>query len=143
MNGFERWLARLIANLTRLIRPAEESHKPVAAAPRRHNALASPWRVYRIYATPTQILLRSEQGKVVDLGSVSGVAPSFGYRLNAGGGRGENGFATLTELLDSVAASITSGQVESDLTSLPLHKQTGGVDLDKSAHLDVSMQIAL
>jgi hypothetical protein len=101
--------------------------------------MASPWRIYRLYARPSQLLLRNEQGKVIDIGVVTPAADSFNYQLS-GGGRGD-GFNSLALLLESVADTVTAVQLEADLKRQPAHTSVSGADLDRSVFLDVSLRV--
>ena len=70
-----------------------------------HAAILSPWRVYRIYARPGRLVLRNDQGRIHDLGVMTGVEPHLAYRLFARGLKGQ-GFASRTLLLDDIARRI-------------------------------------
>jgi hypothetical protein len=141
IKALERWLAGLLNNLVKRMRPPQQAPAERQPQPRaRINALASPWRIYRLYARPSQLLLRNEQGKVIDIGVVTPTTPNFDYQLNSGAGKG-NGFASLATLLESVADTMTAGQIEADLKRLPVHTLVSSADLDRSVYLDVSMRV--
>lgn len=139
MNALERLAARLLGAVNRMLRPAPPKAAP-ALAPRRHASMQSPWRIYRLYASPPLLLLRNDQDKVVELGVVAEDDGRYNYRLNVGGAVG-GGYLSLQALLDDVAGIVTSDQIESDLRRLAPATRAPGVDLDRGAHLDVSMRL--
>ncbi len=106
-----------------------------------HAAISSPWRVYRIYARPGHLLLRNEQGHILNLGVMKGAEPNLTYRLFARDLQGR-GFATRTQLLDDIARRIETGEVGTELLSLPEWDKPLGADLDRGTHTDVSMKFA-
>ncbi|MCY1193705.1 MAG: hypothetical protein ACN6PF_04635 [Achromobacter veterisilvae] len=106
-----------------------------------HAAISSPWRIYRIYARPGHLLLRNEQGVVLDLGVMKGSEPNLTYRLYAKDLQGQ-GFATRTLLLDDIARRIEAGDIGKELLSLPECSMPLGADLDRGTHVDVSMKLA-
>ncbi|MEN5066738.1 hypothetical protein ABE474_21680 [Achromobacter aegrifaciens] len=105
-----------------------------------HAAISSPWRIYRIYARPGHLLIRNEQGQILDLGVMKGQMPNLTYRLFIGGLSGRN-FANRTQLLDDIARRIETGEVGQGLCSLPQWEKTPGADLDRGTHVDVSMRV--
>ncbi|WP_175161026.1 hypothetical protein [Achromobacter aegrifaciens] len=105
-----------------------------------HAAISSPWRIYRIYARPGHLLIRNEQGQILDLGVMKGQMPNLTYRLFIGGLSGRN-FANRTQLLDDVARRIQAGEVGRELLSLPQWEKAPGADLDRGTHVDVSMRV--
>ena len=107
---------------------------------RDHAAIASPWRIYRIYARPGHLLMRNEQGRILDLGVMKGEEPNLTYRLFARDLQGK-GFATRTHLLDDIARRIEAGEVSKELLNLPEWDQPLGADLDRGTHTDVSMKL--
>jgi hypothetical protein len=107
----------------------------------RHTAISSPWRIYRIYARPGHLLLRNEQGHILNLGIMEGAEPNLRYQLFARDLRG-NGFATRTQLLDDIARRIEAGEFGKELQSLPEWDQSLGADVDRGTHTDVSMKFA-
>ncbi|WGJ91718.1 hypothetical protein QEP15_05390 [Achromobacter mucicolens] len=107
----------------------------------RHAAISSPWRIYRIYARPGHLLLRNEQGQILDLGVMKGAEPNLRYRLFARDLQGR-GFATRTQLLDDIARRIEAGEVSQELQVLPAWDRPLGADLDRGTHTDVSMKFA-
>lgn len=146
MNGLKRTLARLAHACVRLLpsppgQPREPSQKELRPDARtRQTALASPWRIYRIYARPDFVLLRDEQGQVLELGVLQGNEPDLGYRLHARNLQAAN-FASYTDLLDDIAHRIESGEIGSELLSLPQGTVPPGIDLDRGTHIDVSMKL--
>jgi hypothetical protein len=147
MNTLKRLLARALIGLMRSLglvaRATPGPQRAPTPTPRPgSNALVSPWRVYRLYASPPHLLLRNEQGRLVELGVIDLQGPLFGYRLNGGKG-GSEGFASLQALLESVADLISSSRVESELKRLPDYRGEQGVDPDNSEHLDISLRIDL
>lgn len=104
-------------------------------------AISSPWRIYRIYARPGRLLLRDEQGAVLDLGVMKGSEPNLTYRLYARNLQG-HGFATRTLLLDDIAQRIEAGDTGQELLSLPETTFPPGADLDRGTHVDVSLKVA-
>ena len=102
-------------------------------------AISSPWRIYRIYARPGHLLMRNEQGRILDLGVMKGAEPNLKYRLFARDLQGR-GFATRTQLLDDIARRIEAGEVSKELLNLPEWEQPLGADLDRGTHMDVSMK---
>jgi len=104
-------------------------------------AISSPWRIYRIYARPGRLLLRNEQGAVLDLGVMKGSEPNLTYRLYARNLQG-HGFATRTLLLDEIARRIEAGDTGQELLSLPESTFPPGADLDRGTHVDVSLKFA-
>lgn len=103
--------------------------------------ISSPWRIYRIYARPGRLLLRDEQGTVLDLGVMKGSEPNLTYRLYAKNLRGR-GFATRALLLDDIARRIEAGEIGQELLHLPRRSASPGADLDRGTHMDVSMKLA-
>lgn len=106
-----------------------------------HAALMSPWRVYRLYARPDRLLLRDEQGKILDFGVMSGVEPHLAYRLFARGLTGRN-FASSTVLLEDIARRIEAGEISREMLELAECTVGPDVDLDRGTHTDVSMKLA-
>lgn len=104
-------------------------------------AISSPWRIYRIYARPGHLLLRNEQGDILNLGVMKGAEPNLRYRLFARDLQGK-GFATRTQLLDDIARRIEAGEVHQELQTLPAWDRPLGADLDRGTHTDVSMKFA-
>jgi hypothetical protein len=139
IKALERWLAGILNNLVKRMRPPEAPAMSQPQPRSRVNAMASPWRIYRLYASPSQLLLRNEQGKIIDIGVVTPASPNFNYQLN-GGGKGD-GFNSLATLLESVADTVTAGQIEADLKRQPIYTLVSGADLDRSVYLDVSMRV--
>ncbi|MFJ3461931.1 hypothetical protein [Achromobacter spanius] len=99
--------------------------------------ISSPWRIYRIYARPGHLLLRNEQGHILNLGVMKGAEPNLRYRLFARDLQGR-GFATRTQLLDDIARRIEAGEVSEELQTLPVWDRSLGADLDRGTHTDVS-----
>ncbi|WP_291379295.1 MULTISPECIES: hypothetical protein [Achromobacter] len=106
-----------------------------------HAAISSPWRIYRIYARPGHLLLRNEQGHILNLGVMKGAEPNLRYRLFARDLQGR-GFATRTQLLDDIARRIEAGEVSQELQTLPAWDRPLGADLDRGTHTDVSTKRA-
>ncbi|WP_447918299.1 hypothetical protein [Achromobacter aegrifaciens] len=104
-------------------------------------AIASPRRSYRIYARPDRLLLRNEQGVVLDLGVMKGTEPNLTYRLYVRNLQGR-GFATRTLLLDDIAQRIQAGDIGGEPLDLPESSAPPGADLDRGTHMDVSMKLA-
>nr|WP_255695837.1 hypothetical protein [Achromobacter sp. MY14] len=120
-------------------RPAQGG-EPRREPKRNHAAIASPWRIYRIYARPGHLLMRNEQGRILDLGVMKGEEPNLTYRLFARDLQGK-GFATRTLLLEDIARRIEAGEVSKELLNLPEWDQPLGADLDRGTHTDVSMKL--
>ncbi|WP_175137289.1 hypothetical protein [Achromobacter animicus] len=106
-----------------------------------HAAISSPWRIYRIYARPGHLLLRNEQGHILNLGVMKGAEPNLRYRLFARDLQGR-GFATRTQLLDDIARRIEAGEVNQELRTLPAWDRPLGADLDRGSHTDVSTKLS-
>lgn len=121
--------------------PAQGGIAPRQESARDTAAIASPWRIYRIYARPGHLLMRNEQGRILDLGVMKGAEPNLTYRLFARNLQGK-GFATRTHLLDDIARRIEAGEVSKELLDLPDWTQALGADLDRGTHTDVSMKLA-
>jgi len=117
--------------------PQRDGQRNVA---RDHAAVSSPWRIYRIYARPGHLLMRNEQGRILDLGVMKGEEPNLTYRLFARDLQGK-GFATRTLLLDDIARRIEAGEVSTELLDLSDWDQPLGADLDRGTHTDVSMKL--
>lgn len=113
---------------------------PGRESARKTAAIASPWRIYRIYARPGHLLIRNEQGRILELGVMRGAEPNLTYRLFARNLQGA-GFATRTHLLDDIARRIEAGDVSKELLDLPDWTQALGTDLDRGTHTDVSMKL--
>nr|WP_275066925.1 hypothetical protein [Achromobacter spanius] len=120
-------------------RPAQGG-EPRREPKRNHAAIASPWRIYRIYARPGHLLMRNEQGRILDLGVMKGEEPNLTYRIFARDLQGK-GFATRTLLLEDIARRIEAGEVSKELLNLPEWDQPLGADLDRGTHTDVSMKL--
>ena len=143
MSAIRRSIARFANACVKLLPSA--STPPSGGEPRRESrrdnpAISSPWRIYRIYARPGHLLMRNEQGRILDLGVMKGVEPNLTYRLFARDLQGK-GFATRTLLLDDIARRIEAGEVGKELLSLPEWDQALGTDLDRGTHTDVSMKL--
>nr|WP_220805570.1 hypothetical protein [Achromobacter sp. UMC46] len=113
--------------------PKRDSHRD-------HAAISSPWRIYRIYARPGHLLMRNEQGRILDLGIMKGAEPDLAYRLYPRDLQGK-GFATRTLLLDDIARRIEAGEINKELLNLTDWDQPIGADLDRGTHTDVSMKL--
>lgn len=136
-----RSIARFANACVKLLPPATPPAPATRpAAPRDHAAVASPWRIYRIYARPGHLLLRDEHGRILNLGVMKGVEPNLTYRLFARGLQGR-GFANRTQLLDDIARRIEAGETGNELLKLPDWSQSLGADLDRGTHTDVSMKL--
>jgi hypothetical protein len=143
VSAIRRSIAKFANACVKLLPSA--SPPPASGEPRRdpqrsHAAISSPWRIYRIYARPGHLLMRNEQGRILDLGVMKGVEPNLTYRLFARDLQGK-GFATRTLLLDDIARRIEAGEVSKELLSLPDWDQPLGADLDRGTHTDVSMKL--
>ncbi|MGS1109132.1 hypothetical protein ACVCNH_22950 [Achromobacter anxifer] len=143
MNAIRRSIARLAHTFVKLFPPASPQNAGRESSIRTkpsHAVISSPWRIYRIYARPGHLLIRNEQGQVLDLGVMKGQVPNLTYRLFIGGLSGRN-FANRTQLLDDVARRFQAGEVGKELLSLPQWEKTPGADLDRGTHVDVSMRV--
>lgn len=143
MNAIGRSIARFANACVKLL-PSAPPPPNGGGEPKRdprpsHAAISSPWRIYRIYARPGHLLLRNEQGRILNLGVMKGAEPNLTYRLFARDLQGK-GFATRTQLLDHIARRIEAGEVSKELLSLPDWDQPLGADLDRGTHTDVSMK---
>lgn len=146
VSAIRKSIARLANACVKLLPSAP---RPNAGPPKRdgqretardHAAISSPWRIYRIYARPGHLLMRNEQGRILDLGVMKGEEPNLTYRLHARDLQGK-GFATRTLLLDDIARRIEAGEVNRELLDLPDWDQSLGSDLDRGTHTDVSMKL--
>src|SRR3546814_12584835 len=94
MNILERCLARMLNVIVKLLpranepEPSDRRVRPAPAQPRRKSAMQSPWRVYRLYAINSKMLLRGETGRIISIGTYAGVDPALPYHLAAGADRG-------------------------------------------------------
>lgn len=145
MNAFRRSIARFANACVKLLPPASTPPRGGDSEPRRdvrreHSAISSPWRIYRIYARPGHLLMRNEQGRILDLGVMKGAEPDLAYRLFARDLQGK-GFATRTLLLDDIARRIEAGEISKELLNLSDWDQPLGADLDRGTHTDVSMKL--
>ncbi|WP_334161399.1 hypothetical protein [Achromobacter insolitus] len=143
MRTLRRSIARVAHAFARLLPPAAprmSGKVPSTRSVPAHAAISSPWRVYRIYARPGHLLIRNEQGQILDLGVMKGQAPSLTYRLFVRGLQGK-GFKNRTQLLDDIARRIQAGEVGNELLTLPEWGKTPGADLDRGTHVDVSTRI--
>lgn len=146
MSAFRRSIAKFANACVKLLPPASQSPRggggdePKRAPQREHAAISSPWRIYRIYARPGHLLMRNEQGRILDLGVMKGAEPDLAYRLFARDLQGK-GFATRTLLLDDIARRIEAGEISKELLNLPDWDQPLGADLDRGTHTDVSMKL--
>lgn len=145
MSVIRRSIAKFANACVKLLPSASSPPPRGGSEPRRdpqrdHAAIASPWRIYRIYARPGHLLMRNEQGRILDLGVMKGVEPNLTYRLFARDLQGK-GFATRTQLLDDIARRIEAGEVSKELLSLPEWSEPLGADLDRGTHADVSMKL--
>lgn len=142
MNALLRWLARLLGvNKRQPVASSDELAADGGSRPRSSaNALVSPWRIYRIYASLPHLLLRNEKGRVIDIGLVQGEAPDLSYQLNIAGIAGK-GFETLPQLLADVSGHMRNTQIESEFLSLPDSDTSKNVDLDRTEHIDVSLAV--
>ncbi|MFD4839538.1 hypothetical protein ACFWP0_18675 [Achromobacter sp. NPDC058515] len=143
MSAIRKSIARFANACVKLLPSA--STPPGGGEPKRdvrrdHAAVSSPWRIYRIYARPGHLLMRNEQGRILNLGVMKGAEPNLTYRLFARDLQGK-GFATRTQLLDDIARRIEAGEVSKELLSLPDWDQPLGADLDRGTHTDVSMKL--
>ncbi|KXJ65059.1 hypothetical protein AXY46_18980 [Achromobacter xylosoxidans] len=143
MSLIGRSIARFAKACVKRLPPAPPPSRGPAVSERdpRHAAISSPWRIYRIYARPGHLLLRNEQGQILDLGVMKGAEPNLRYRLFARDLQGR-GFATRTQLLDDIARRIEAGEVSQELQVLPAWDRPLGADLDRGTHTDVSMKFA-
>ncbi|EJO31943.1 hypothetical protein [Achromobacter marplatensis] len=145
MSAFRRSIAKFANACVKLLPPPSmpprgNSGEPKREAQREHAAISSPWRIYRIYARPGHLLMRNEQGRILDLGVMKGAEPNLTYRLFARDLQGK-GFATRTLLLDDIARRIEAGEIGKELLNLPDWDQSLGADLDRGTHTDVSMKL--
>lgn len=144
MSAIRRSIARFANACVKLLptasTPPSGGGEPKRDVRREHAAISSPWRIYRIYARPGHLLMRNEQGRILDLGVMKGVEPNLTYRLFARDLQGK-GFATRTLLLEDIARRIEAGEVSKELLSLPEWDQALGADLDRGTHTDVSMKL--
>ncbi|WMD18159.1 hypothetical protein RAS12_16015 [Achromobacter seleniivolatilans] len=144
MSAIRRSIARFANACVKLLPSASlppSGGEPKRETRREHAAISSPWRIYRIYARPGHLLLRNEQGRILDLGVMKGVEPNLTYRLFARDLQGK-GFATRTLLLDDIARRIEAGEVSKELANLPEWTEPLGADLDRGTHTDVSMKLS-
>lgn len=145
MSAFSRSVARFANACVKLL-PSASAPPPrggtpkVDSHPNHHAAISSPWRIYRIYARPDQLLIRNEHGQILDLGIMKGSEPNLTYRLHARNLQGQ-GFATRTLLLDDIARRIEAGEIGRELLTLPECTTPLGADLDRGTHTDVSMKL--
>ena len=143
VRAIRRSIAKFAHAFVKLLPPASpptvrsESSSSTGLA---HAAISSPWRIYRVYARPGHLLIRNEQGRILDLGVMKGQAPNLTYRLFVLGLHGR-GFATRTQLLDDIARRIQAGEIGNELFTLPDWNNAPGADLDRGTHVDVSMRI--
>lgn len=147
VSAFRRSIAKFANACVKLLPPASPSPRggggggePKRTVQRDHAAISSPWRIYRIYARPGHLLMRNEQGRILDLGVMKGAEPDLAYRLFASDLQGK-GFATRTLLLDDIARRIEAGEINKELLNLPDWDQPLGADLDRGTHTDVSMKL--
>ncbi|PTX07285.1 hypothetical protein DBL07_04935 [Achromobacter mucicolens] len=141
MSLIGRSIARLAKACVKRLPPAPSRGSAESGRAPRQAAISSPWRIYRIYARPGHLLLRNEQGQILDLGVMKGAEPNLRYRLFARDLQGR-GFATRTQLLDDIARRIEAGEVSQELQVLPAWDRPLGADLDRGTHTDVSMKFA-
>ncbi|AMG87037.1 hypothetical protein [Bordetella bronchiseptica] len=144
MKRLKKALARVANACLGVLPPATGGTRPDGHSrhqPGTHAAILSPWRVYRIYARPGRLVLRNDQGRIHDLGVMTGVEPHLAYRLFARGLKGQ-GFASRTLLLDDIARRIEGGEISDELLALAECTVEPGVDLDRGTHTDVSMKLA-
>ena len=145
MSAIRRSIARFanacIKRLPSTPLPSGGSSDPGCVTHPRHTAISSPWRIYRIYARPGHLLLRNEQGQILNLGVMKGAEPNLRYRLFARDLQGR-GFAMRTQLLDDIARRIEAGEVSEELQTLPAWDRSLGADLDRGTHTDVSTKLA-
>ncbi|WP_081478062.1 hypothetical protein [Achromobacter arsenitoxydans] len=143
MSAIRRSIVKFAHAFVKLLPPtppkSAKRDSNTAGTKRTHAAISSPWRIYRIYARPGHLLIRNEQGQVLDLGVMKGQTPNLTYRLFIRDLSGR-GFANRTELLDDVARRIEAGEVGDELLTLPDWEKTPGADLDRGTHVDVSMR---
>jgi hypothetical protein len=137
--GNQGWLARLLAGIARWLRPGGAPAERALPSRARFDALPSPWHIYRLYALPPHLLLRNAQGRVVALGAVQTDDLTYRYTLGEGSDKASAEFASLTVLLEQVAASITARGAQAAFARFPDFVPPAGLDLDRGAHLDLSM----
>lgn len=146
MSAFSRTVARFANACVKLLPsagtpPPPRGNSTHTDARPSHAAISSPWRIYRIYARPDQLLIRNEHGQILELGVMKGSEPNLTYRLNTKNLQGQ-GFATRTLLLDDIARRIEAGEISRELLNLPECTEPLGADLDRGTHTDVSMKLA-
>ncbi len=145
MSAFSRTVARFANACVKLLPsaapPPPGGSRAHSDARPTHAAISSPWRIYRIYARPDQLLIRNEHGQILELGVMKGAEPNLTYRLNTRNLQGQ-GFATRTLLLDDIARRIEAGELGRELLALPECATQPGADLDRGTHTDVSMKLA-
>ena len=142
MKILERFLARVLHVFVKLLPRADDptrSETPVSSPTRRHgDAMRSPWRIYRLYAINSRLLLRGETGRIISIGTYAGDAPIMKYNLGAGATRGP--CSSLPLLLADVSEHLTASKLELSLAQASEHV-IASVELDRSPHLDVSLPL--
>ncbi|HYG43675.1 MAG TPA: hypothetical protein VEA17_12215 [Bordetella sp.] len=140
MKVLKRFLARSLNVVVKLLPRAQESGPPGIPAsssqPRRPNPMQSQWRVYRLYAIDSRLLLRGETGRVISIGTYGGADALLTYTLGAGANRGP--WPSFPALLADASQQLIASKLERSLAQ-PAEHVAASTDLDRSPHLDVSL----
>ncbi|ANY15780.1 MULTISPECIES: hypothetical protein [Bordetella] len=143
MSKLKSFVARIGQACVRLLPPAQRlpEHGQTRRAGSAHPAIASPWHVYRLYARGETILVRTEQGEVLELGLIEGAEPDLHYLLGMRDDR-QKGFRTRTELLEDIARQLEKAELRQYLARLPRWLDAPGADLDRGIHVDIAIKRA-
>jgi len=140
MKVLERCLARLLNVVVQLLPRARDPERgavrPAPSRSRAANPMQSQWRVYRLYAADSRLLLRGETGRVICIGAYAGAGPALTYTLGTGAQSGP--WASLPVLLANAAQQLTAARLERTLAQ-PGEQVAVSADLDRGPYLDVSL----
>lgn len=140
MKVLERFLARLLNVVVQLLPRAKQAGQHDVRAspsqPHRRNALQSQWRIYRLYAIDSRLLLRGETGRIISIGSYAGADALLTYTLGTGADNGP--WPSLPALLADASKQLIASKLERSLAQ-PAEHVAASTDLDRSPHLDISL----
>ncbi|CAM3970281.1 hypothetical protein BOTU111922_15235 [Bordetella tumulicola] len=141
MKILKRFLASVLNVFVKLLPhandPPRDSRGSASSPSSRHrDPMQSPWRIYRLYAVDSRLLLRGETGRVISIGAYAGAAPSMRYNLDSGGKHGP--CSSLSLLLADASEQLSASKLERALAQSTEYV-IAPADLDRSTHLDVSL----
>lgn len=140
MKILKRFLASVLNVFVKLLPRANDPPRgggPASSPSSRHrDPMQSPWRIYRLYAVNSRLLLRGETGRIISIGAYAGDAPLMRYNLDSGAKRGP--CSSLSLLLADASEQLSASKLERSLAQSTEY-EIASTDLDRSPHLDVSL----